>query len=57
MKKILVNVDLLKYCDVFNVPYNSYNRRNDYSHDYEPMSLTPQEIKDFLDKGISIKVS
>jgi hypothetical protein len=57
MKKILVNVDLLKYCDVFNVPYNNYNRRNDYSHDYEPMSLTPQEIKDFLDKGISIKVS
>ena len=57
MKKILVSVDLLKYCEVFDIPYNNYNRRHDYSHDYEPMSLTPQEIKDFLDKGISIKVS
>jgi len=57
MKKILVSVDLLKYCEVFDIPYNNYNRRHDYSHDYEPMALTPQEIKDFLDKGISIKVS
>ena len=57
MEKILVNVNLLKYCEVFGIPYNEYNRRCDYSCNYEPMSLTPQEIKQFLDKGIDIKIN
>lgn len=55
MKKIEVQVDMIKYCEVFDMPYTP-NRRLDYTHDYETMALTPQEIKDFLDKGISIKL-
>jgi len=30
MKKILVSVDLLKYYEEFNIPYNNYNGRNNY---------------------------
>lgn len=55
MKKIEVQVDMIKYCEVFDMSYRE-SRRLDYTHDYETMALTPQEIKDFLDKGISIKL-
>lgn len=55
MKKIIVKVDMVKYCEVFCFTYYK-SRRVDYIHDYEEMSLTPQEIKDFIDKGISIKL-
>lgn len=52
---VSVYVDMIKYCEVFGLPYEK-NRRSDYSSDYEPMTLTSKQIKDFLDKGISIKL-
>lgn len=55
LKKVTVEVDMVKYCEVFGLP-EERNRRIDYSCDYEPMSLTPHDIKYFLDKGISIKL-
>lgn len=55
MNKIIVKVDMVKYCEVFGFIYHE-SRRLDYTYDYEEMSLTPQEIKDFIDKGISIKL-
>ncbi len=55
MNKIIVKVDMVKYCEVFGFTYHE-SRRLDYTYDYEEMSLTPQEIKDFIDKGISIKL-
>lgn len=53
MNKIEVKVDMVKYCEAFGITYRE-SRRLDYTHDYETMLLTPQEIKDFIDKGISI---
>lgn len=49
-----VLVDLIKYCEIYKEPYE-YNRRNDYSHDWEEMDVTPQQLKEFIDKGIDIK--
>jgi hypothetical protein len=54
-RKIAVDVDMVKYCEVFGIK-EERSRRADYSHDYRPMSLTACEIKDFLDKGIGIKL-
>lgn len=53
-KLIPVEVDMIKYCEVFDMPYHE-SRRLDYTHDYELMQLTPTQIKDFIDKGIDIK--
>lgn len=53
-KPILVEVDMIKYCEVFDIPYHA-DRRLDYTHDFETMELTPDQIKDFIDKGIDIK--
>ena len=47
-------VDMTKYGEVFGVTIAS-SRRSDYTHDYERMDLTPDEIKDFIDKGIDMK--
>lgn len=47
-------VDMVKYGEVFGVTIVS-SRRSDYTHDYERMDLTPDEIKDFIDKGIDMK--
>lgn len=55
MNKIEMKVDMVKYCEVFDVTYRE-SRRLDYTHDYETMPLTPQEIKDFIDKGIDMKL-
>ena len=30
-------------------------RRLDYSHDWEEMEITPEQLKEFIDKGIDIK--
>lgn len=54
-KIIPVEVDMIKYCEVFNMPYHG-SRRPDYTHDYEPMQLTSVQIKDFIDRGIDIKL-
>lgn len=54
-RKIAVDVDMVKYCEVFGIK-EERSRRADYSHDYQPMSLTAREIKNFLDKGIGIKL-
>lgn len=55
MEKIDVMVDMVRYCEVFGVE-RERNRRDDYSSDYEMMSITPDELKDFIDKGINIKL-
>ena len=47
-------VDMVKYGEVFGVTIAS-SRRLDYTHDYERMDLTPDEIRDFIDKGIDMK--
>lgn len=52
--KIPMYVDMVKYGNVFGADLDR-NRRNDYTHDYERMDLTPQEIKNFIDKGIDMK--
>jgi len=52
--KIPMMVDMVKYGEVFGVTIAS-SRRSDYTHDYERMDLTPDEIKDFIDKGIDMK--
>lgn len=54
-KLILVEVDMIKYCEVFDLPYHG-SRRLDYTHDYEPMQLTPAELRDFINRGIDIKL-
>ena len=35
--------------------YEKTNRCHDYTKNYEPMRLTPQRIKEFIDKGINFK--
>ena len=50
-----VLVDLIGYQNVYEDGYHERNRRFDYSHDYEEMDITPQQLKDFIDKGIDIK--
>lgn len=52
--RIPMMVDMAKYGEVFGVTIAS-SRRSDYTHDYERMDLTPDEIKDFIDKGIDMK--
>lgn len=54
LDRIPMMVDMVKYGEVFNVTIAS-SRRLDYTHDYERMDLTPDEIKDFIDKGIDMK--
>ena len=48
-------VDMIGYEDAYCGGYRENSRRFDYSHDYEPMDITPQQLKEFLDKGIDIK--
>ena len=49
-----VLVDLIGYQNVYGGGYHERNRRFDYSHDYEEMDITPQQLKDFIDKGIDV---
>ena len=53
--KILVEVDMLRYCELKGLPYQ-YNRRLDYSHDYEEMEVTPEELKWLIDNCVDIKI-
>ena len=52
MEKIRLQVDTTK---MFEVPSEN-SRRLDYSHDWEEMELSGNEIKDLLDRGIDIKM-
>lgn len=53
-KAILAMVDMVSYHEVFGE--NEFERRYDYSKQYEPMYLTPQRIKEFIDNGINVKI-
>ena len=53
--KILVEVDMLRYCKLKGLPYE-YNRRLDPSHDYEEMEVTPEELKWLIDNCVDIKM-
>ena len=50
---IPVLVDTFSYDEAFGT-YQRV-RCNDYTKNYEPMRLTPQQIKEFIDKGINLK--
>ena len=52
---MIVLVDLIGYQDAYEGGYHEYNRRLDYTHDWEEMDITPQQLKEFIDKGIDIK--
>lgn len=51
-----VLVDLIKYENAYEGGYHENNRRFDYAHDFEQMDITPQQLKEFIDKGIDIKL-
>ena len=51
-----VLVDLIGYEDAYEGGYHENNRRFDYAHDFEEMDITPQQLKEFIDKGIDIKL-
>ena len=46
---------MIGYEDAYCGGYRENNRRMDYSHDWEMMDITPQQLKEFIDKGIDIK--
>lgn len=48
-----VLVDTFSYDEAFGT--HQMVRCNDYTKNYEPMRLTPQQIKEFIDKGINLK--
>lgn len=50
-----VLVDMIGYEDVYCGGYCNDNRRLDYTYDWEEMDITPQQLKEFIDKGIDIK--
>lgn len=50
---IPVLVDTFSYDEAFGT-YEKV-RCHDYTKNYEPMRLTPQQIKEFIDKGINLK--
>jgi hypothetical protein len=51
-----VLVDLIGYQDTYEGGYHEHNRRLDYTHDWEEMDITLQQMKEFMDKGIDIKL-
>lgn len=51
-----VLVDMIGYEDTYCGGYRERSRRFDYSHDYEEMDITPEQLKEFLDKCIDIKM-
>lgn len=51
---ITVLVDTFSYDEAFGT--HQRIRCNDYTKNYEPMRLTPQQIKEFIDKGINLKI-
>ena len=50
--KIPMYVDMVKYGNVFGT---GSDENLGHAHEYERMDLTPQEIKNFIDKGIDMK--
>lgn len=50
-----VLVDMIGYEDTYCGGYKERNRRLDYSHDWEEMDITPEQLKEFIDNGIDIK--
>jgi hypothetical protein len=49
-------VDLIGYEDAYEGGYHENNRRFDYANDFVEMDITPQQLKEFIDKGIDIKL-
>lgn len=49
-----VMVDMVGYEKAYG-EIHEQNRRLDYSHDWEEMEITPEQLKEFIDKGIDIK--
>lgn len=51
-----VLVDLKGYENNYEGGYHENNRRFDYANDFDEMDITPQQLKEFIDKGIDIKL-
>ena len=54
-RKIEVLVDMKRYCSVYG-ENDDVTRRENYSKNYEIMSLTPNEIKNLIEQCINIKI-
>ena len=52
--KILVDVDMLRYCKLKGLPYE-YNRRLT-PQDWEEMEVTSEELKWLIDNCVDIKI-
>lgn len=50
-----VLVDMMKYCEVYEGGYKERSMDGDLLHDFVEMEVSPQQLKDFIDKGIDIK--
>ena len=48
-------VDMVGYEKAYG-EIREQSRRLDYSHDWEEMEVTAEQLKEFIDKGIDIKV-
>lgn len=55
MKTLRVLVDMIGYQNAYCGGYHNNTRRFDYTHDWEEMEVTPQQLKDFISKGIDIR--
>lgn len=49
-----VMVDMVGYEKAYG-EISEQSRRLDYSHDWEEWEITPEQLKEFIDKGIDIK--
>lgn len=50
-----VLVDMVGYEKAYGIEIREQSRRLDYSHDWEEWEITPEQLKEFIDKGIDIK--
>lgn len=55
-QRIKALVDMIGYQEAFEGGYHGHNRRLDYTHDWEEMEITAQQLKEFIDKWIDIKL-
>ena len=47
---------MVGYEEAYGIEIREQSRRFDYSHDWEEMEVTAEQLKEFIDKGIDIKV-
>ena len=50
-----VLVDMIRYSNAYG-PYKDRSRPSDSKYEWKEMNIEPQQIIDFLNKGIDIKI-